>query len=186
MIFSKKGDKREGDSECNVLLRNKPDKGAVIPLGIILGMISLFFFPLTIWSIQEGMMDTFEDFMIAFIFLGPLCYLIIVLAHSLFWELLGKETVYYTGTDIHIYQRVFLGRETAIPWKSVTNVFPYDEPLIYMALPTHDPTIRIDYMTRDRKNKKVYFGFHLTDKQREIVIHNIQEILLDHIPAENK
>ena len=186
MFFSKKGFKREDDSECNVLLRNKPDKGAIIPLGIILGLISLFFFPLTIWAIQDGMMDTFEDFMIAFIFLGPLCYLIIVLGHSLFWELFGKEMVYYTETDIHIYQRVFLGREIVIPWKSIANVFPYDEPLIFMALPTHDPTIRITYMTRDRKNKKVYLGFHLTDKQREIVIDNIQEILLDYIPTESK
>lgn len=186
MFFSRKGFKREDDSECNVLLRNKPDKGAVIPLGIVLGLISMFFFPMIIWLIEDGMMETFGDIMIAMIFVGPLAYLIIVLVCSIIWELLGREIVYCSESSICIYQKMIFGTRYEIPWNSIVSVSPYDEPLYYMMLPTRDPTIRITYKNYKGKNKKVYFGFHLTDKQRDIVIDNIQEILLDYMPTESK
>ena len=108
MIFSRNGFKREADGECNVLLRNKPDKGAIIPLGIVLGLISMFFFPMIIWLIEDGMLETFGDIMIAMIFIGPLAYLIIVLVCSIIWELLGEEIVYCSESSICIYQKIYV------------------------------------------------------------------------------
>ena len=186
MIFSRNGFKRKDDGECNVLLRNKPDKGAIIPLGIVLGLISMFFFPMIIWLIEDGMLETFGDIMIAMIFIGPLAYLIIVLVCSIIWELLGEEIVCCSESSICIYQKMIFGARYELPWNSIVSVSPYDEPLYYMLLPTRDPTIYITYKDFKGKNKKLYFGFHLKDNQRELVIDHIQEMLLDCLPIENK
>lgn len=186
MFFSRREFDRDDNGGWNVLLRNQSDKGAVIPLFIILGVISLFFFPLAIWMIQDGIVETFEDFLISLIFLGPLGYFFFVIVCSIVWELFGKEVVACSASGVGIYQRMIIWVRTEIPWSSIVNVSPYDEPLVYVILPTRDPTIRITYKNYKGKNKKFFLGFHLTDKQRETVIDCLQEMLLDYIPTESK
>lgn len=173
----------------DVLLYNKPDKGGVIPLSIVVGMVLLFFVPLSIFFSRGGLenvnfysvWDVLEDAAIVLIFLGLPGYIVFVGFCSIVWELMGKEIVSYSESNLCIRQKVIFVKTTVVPWDSITDISPYDEPFLYVALPTRDPTVCITYKRSNNKTGKVYFGYHLKPKQQEYLVERIREILLDRI-----
>ena len=168
-------------AEENVLLYNKPDKGGIIPLGIALGILLLFFVPFSTIVLEAGPVEFFDEFLLRLIFLGLPGYLIFIIIYSIIWELMGEEKISYTETHIRIRQKVTFAKEYVIPLNSIMEIVPYDEPLIYAALPTRDPCVRLSYKTGNNKIRKVYFGYHLSQKQQENLVEDIRELLLESI-----
>ena len=168
-------------AEENVLLYNKPDKGGLIPLGIALGILLLFFVPFSTIVLEAGPVEFFDEFLLRLIFLGLPGYLTFILIYSIIWELMGEEKVSCTEKQLRIRQKVPFTREYVILLNSIMDVVPYDEPLIYAALPTRDPCVIVSYKTGNNKVRKVYFGYHLSQKQQENLVEDIRELLLESI-----
>lgn len=165
----------------DVLFYNKPDKGGIIPWGIALGILLLFFIPFSTFVLEDGPVEFFDELILRLIFLGVPGYLVFILLYSILWELMGEEKVSCTGTQLRIRQKVTFAKEYIIPLNSIMEIVPYDEPLIYAALPTRDPCVRLSYKTGDDKIRKVYFGYHLSQKQQENLVEDIRELLLESI-----
>lgn len=164
----------------NVLLYNKPDKGGVIPWGIALVILLLFFIPFSTFILRTTWYR-WEDTLVVLVFLALPGYLIFNLIYRILWELMGEEKVSCTETQLRIRQKVPFTREYVIPLNSIMDVVPYDEPLIYAALPTRDPCVIVSYKTGNNKIRKVYFGYHLSQKQQENLVEDIRELLLKSI-----
>ena len=164
----------------NVLLYNKPDKGGVIPWGIALVILLLFFIPFSTFILRTTWYR-WEDTLVVLVFLALPGYLIFNLIYRILWEWMGEEKVCCTGTQLCIRQKVPFTREYVIPLNSIMDVVPYDEPLIYAALPTRDPCVIVSYKTGNNKIRKVYFGYHLSQKQQENLVEDIRELLLKSI-----
>ena len=163
----------------HVLLRNKPDQGTALGQCVGLGIISMFVVPFFIFWIQDFDPRSFEDILFSFlIFLLP-AWIIFVLLVEIYWGFMGSEIVYYSDSAIYIQQKQSFRKDVVIPWDSITDIKPYDEPLLLYGLPTHAPTICITYKKNANKTKKVRFGYHLSPKQRKIVIERIQELLVE-------
>lgn len=162
-----------------VLLRNKPDQGTALGHCFGLGIVSFFFVPMFIMSLE--FIDPYDiaDILIMLLFFFPPLWIIVVLLIEIYWGFLGSEIVYYSDTMLYIQQKQSFRRDVVIPWNSITDIEPYDEPILYYGLPTHDPTITLHYKTNEGKTKKVRFGYHLSPKQRELVIERIQELLVE-------
>lgn len=165
--------------EGHVLLRNKPDQSTAVGHCFGLGIVSFFFVPMFIMSLE--FIDPYDiaDILIMLLFFFPPLWIIIVLLIEIYWGFLGSEVVYYSDTMLYIQQKQSFRRDVVIPWNSITDIEPYDEPILLYALPTHDPTICITYKKADGKTKKFRFGYHLSLKQRGIVIDRIQELLVE-------
>ena len=161
------------------MLYNKPDKGGIIPLGIALGILLLFFVPFSTFVLESGPVDFFDEFLLRSIVLGLPGYIIFILIYSILWELMGEEKISYTETQILIRQKVTFAKEYVIPLDSIMEVEPYDEPLIYAALPTRDPCVRLSYKTGNNEIRKVYFGYHLSQKQQKNMVESIRELLVE-------
>jgi hypothetical protein len=172
--------KTDCSDDENVLLYNKPDKGGVIPWGIALVILLLFFIPFSTFILRTTWYQ-WEDVLVMFVFLALPGYLIFNLIYRILWEWMGEEKVCCTGTQLRIRQRVPFTREYVIPLNSIMDVVPYDEPLIYAALPTRDPCVIVSYKTGNKKIRKVYFGYHLSKKQQENLVEDIRELLLKSI-----
>lgn len=165
----------------DVLFYNKPDKGGIIPWGIALGILLLFFIPFSTFVLEDGPVEFFDELILRLIFLGVPGYLVFILLYSILWELMGEEKVSCTGTQLRIRQKVTFAKEYIIPLNSIMEIVPYDEPLIYAALPTRDPCVRLSYKTGDDKIRKVYFGYHLSQKQQANMVESIQELLVESV-----
>lgn len=178
--MQRKTDYADYADDENVLLYNKPDKGGVIPWGIALVILLLFFIPFSTFILRTTWYR-WEDTLVVLVFLALPGYLIFNLIYRILWEWMGEEKVCCTGTQLHIRQRVPFTREYVIPLNSIMDVVPYDEPLIYAALPTRDPCVIVSYKTGNNKIRKVYFGYHLSQKQQENLVEDIRELLLKSI-----
>lgn len=161
-----------------ILLRNKPDPGSAFVQCIALGFVSLFFFPFfSIW-LESFDITLIEDLLFSLLIFALPVWIIFVLIIEIYWGFLGCEIVYYSEAAIYIQQKQSFRRDVVIPWDCITGIEPYDEPILYYALPTHDPTICITYKKTDGETKKFRFGYHLSPKQRELVIDRLQELLV--------
>ena len=178
--MQRKTDYADYADDENVLLYNKPDKGGVIPWGIALVILLLFFIPFSTFILRTTWYR-WEDVLVMFVFLALPGYLIFNLIYRILWEWMGEEKVCCTGTQLCIRQKVPFTREYVIPLNSIMDVVPYDEPLIYAALPTRDPCVIVSYKTGNNKIRKVYFGYHLSQKQQENLVEDIRELLLKSI-----
>lgn len=167
----------------HILFRNKPDKAAAIPLLIALGFLLLFYIPMFQFYIEDGLLedslDTFSDFLTLLIFIGLPSYILFTIFSTIYWDILGEEVVYYSESSIYISQRKVVNKYSVIPWDAVTNISPYDEPLLLALIPTHDPTICITYKKSNGLTRKVRLGYHLSPKQRENIIDLLQELLVE-------
>ncbi|MCR4857739.1 MAG: hypothetical protein K5890_06030 [Bacteroidales bacterium] len=178
--MQRKTDYADYADDENVLLYNKPDKGGVIPWGIALVILLLFFIPFSTFILRTTWYR-WEDTLVVLVFLALPGYLIFNLIYRILWEWMGEEKVCCTGTQLRIRQKVPFTREYVIPLNSIMDVVPYDEPLIYAALPTRDPCVIVSYKTGNNKIRKVYFGYHLSQKQQENLVEDIRELLLKSI-----
>ena len=178
--MQRKTDYADYADDENVLLYNKPDKGGVIPWGIALVILLLFFIPFSTFILRTTWYR-WEDTLVVLVFLALPGYLIFNLIYRILWEWMGEEKVCCTGTQLRIRQKVPFTREYVIPLNSIMDVVPYDEPLIYAALPTRDPCVIVSYKTGNNKIRKVYFGSHLSQKQQENLVEDIRELLLESI-----
>ena len=178
--MQRKTDYADYADDENVLLYNKPDKGGVIPWGIALVILLLFFIPFSTFILRTTWYR-WEDTLVVLVFLALPGYLIFNLIYRILWEWMGEEKVCCTGTQLCIRQKVPFTREYVIPLNSIMDVVPYDEPLIYAALPTRDPCVIVSYKTGNNKIRKVYFGYHLSQKQQENLVEDIRELLLKSI-----
>lgn len=163
----------------HVLLRNKPDQGTALGQCVALGIMCLFFIPFFTYWIQDFGPCTVEDILMTFVIFALPFWIIFVLLIEIYWGFLGSEIVYYSDSALYIQQKQSFRRDVVIPWDCITDIEPYDEPFFLYALPTHDPTICITYKKGDGSTKKARFGYHLSPKQREIVIDRIQELLVE-------
>ena len=163
--------------EDHVLLRNKPDPGTALAQFIVLGILSTFFIPLFFVILDENIWDI-VDFLLLLLFFSPFFWIVIVLFIEIYWGFLGGEIIYYSDKALYIQQKQSFRRDVVIPWDCITDIEPYDEPILLYALPTHDPTICISYKKADGETKKFRFGYHLSPKKREVVIERIQELLV--------
>ena len=163
--------------EGNVLLRNKPDPGAALAQFIVLGILSTFFIPFFIFLLNDNFYDIVDLLLLLLVF-SPFFWIVIVLLIEIYWGFLGSEIVYYSDTMLYIQQKQSFRRDVVIPWDCITDIEPYDEPILFYALPTHDPTICITYKKANGRTKKFRFGYHLSPKKREIVIERIQKLLV--------
>lgn len=163
--------------EGHVLLHNKPDPGAALAQFIVLGILSTFFIPLFFVILDENIWDI-VDFLLLLLFFSPFFWIVIVLLIEIYWGFLGGEIIYYSDKALYIQQKQSFRRDVVIPWDCITDIEPYDEPILLYALPTHDPTICITYKKANGRMKKVRFGYHLSPKKREVVIERIQELLV--------
>lgn len=120
-----------------------------------------------------------EDLLFSLLIFALPIWIIFVLIVEIYWGFLGCEIVYYSESSLYIQQKQSFRRDAVIPWDCITDIESYDEPILYYALPTHDPTICITYKKADGQTKKFRFGYHLSPKQREIVIDRIQELLVE-------
>ena len=168
----------EDSDDVHVLLRNKPDPGAALAQFIVLGILSTFLIPLFLYLLNENFYDI-VDFLLLLLVFSPLFWILFVLIIEIYWGFLGSEIVYYSDTAIYIQQKQSFRRDVVIPWDCITNIEPYDEPILLYALPTHDPTICLHYKSKKGKSKKVRFGYHLSPTKREIVIERIQKLLVE-------
>ena len=163
--------------EGHVLLHNKPDPGAALAQFIVLGILSTFFIPLFFVILDENIWDI-VDFLLLLLFFSPFFWIVIVLLIEIYWGFLGGEIIYYSDKALYIQQKQSFRRDVVIPWDCITDIEPYDEPILLYALPTHDPTICITYKKANGRMKKARFGYHLSPKKREVVIERIQELLV--------
>lgn len=163
----------------SVLLYNKPDAGTALGQCVALGIVVLFFVPFALAIIDESWTTpSFVDFFILFVFFFIPLWIVIVLLIEIYWGFLGSETIYYSETALYVLQKQSFRRDVVIPWDCITDIEPYDESILYYALPTHDPTICITYKKANGQTKKFRFGYHLSPKKRELVIERIQELLV--------
>ena len=164
----------------SVLLYNKPDAGTALGHCVALGIVALFFIPIALAIIEDSWtIPSFVDFFILFVFFFIPLWIVIVLLIEIYWGFLGSETIYYSDTALYIQQKQSFRRDVVIPWNCITDIEPYDEPILYYALPTHDPTICITYKKANGQTKKFRFGYHLSPKKRALVIERIQEMLVE-------
>lgn len=163
--------------EGNILLRNKPDPGTALAQFIVLGILSTFFIPLFFVILDENIYDIVE-FLMLLLFFSPFFWILIVLLIEIYWGFFGSESIYYSDKALYIQQKQSFRRDIVIPWDCITDIEPYDEPILLYALPTHDPTICITYKKSNGRTKKVRFGYHLSPKKREVVIERLQELLV--------
>lgn len=170
---------KKGELNGSVLFRNKPDQGTALGQCVALGIMCLFFIPFFIYWLETFDPTIIEDWLGILLFFALPFWIIIVLLIEIYWGFLGCEILYYSDSAIYIQQKQSFRRDIVIPWDSITGIEPYDEPILYYALPTHDPTICITYKKADGQTKKFRFGYHLSPKQREIVIDRIQELLVE-------
>lgn len=166
-------------SEHSVLFRNKPDPGTALGQSVALGIVSMFTVPFFIMWLEEFDPTIIGDWLGTFIVFALPFWIIFVLLIEIYWGFLGVEIVYYSGTMLYIQQKQSFRRDVVIPWDCITSIEPYDEPILFYALPTHDPTVCITYKKSNGQTKKVRFGYHLSPKQRQIVIERIQELLVE-------
>ena len=164
--------------EGNILLRNKPDPGAALAQFIVLGILSTFLIPLFLYLLNENFYDI-VDFLLLLLVFSPLFWIVLVLIIEIYWGFLGSEIIYYSDKAFYIQQKQSFRRDVVIPWNCITDIEPYDEPILFYALPTHDPTICITYKKANGRMKKARFGYHLSPKKREVVIERIQELLVE-------
>lgn len=167
----------------HILLRNKPDSGEavgrVIALGILLFIIFIFYAAMRNSWPDDNRFEQFMDYT-AFLLLAALpIYLCFVLLIKIYWFVLGGETIYYSDSAIYIQQKKALRREVVIPWENVTKVEPYEEPLIYILIPSQDPKVCITYKTADGKTKKIRCGFCLNKEQQTYVVERVRELLVE-------
>lgn len=162
----------------SVLLYNKPDAGTALGQCVALGIMCLFFIPFFTYWIQNFGPCTVEDILMTFVIFALPFWIIFVLLIEIYWGFLGSEIVYYSDSALYIQQKQSFRKDIIIPWDSITGIEPYDEPILYYALPTHDPTICVTYKKADGRMKKFRFGYHLSPKKRELVIERIQELLV--------
>ena len=170
-------DKKWNTVEGNILLRNKPDPGAALAQFIVLGILSAFLIPLFLYLLNENFYDVGEFLLLLLVF-SPLFWIVIVLIIEIYWGFLGSEILYYSDKALYIQQKQSFRKDVVISWDCITDIEPYDEPILFYALPTHDPTICLHYKSKNGKSKKVRFGYHLSPKKREIVIERLQELLV--------
>ncbi len=163
----------------SILMRNKPDPGTALGQCVALGVMSLFFIPFFIYWLEAFDPTIIEDWLGTLLIFGLPFWIIFVLLIEIYWGFLGVEIVYYSDTAIYIQQKQSFRRDVIIPWDCITDIEPYDEPILLYALPTHDPTICITYKKSDGQTKKFRFGYHLSPKNRELVIERIRELLVE-------
>lgn len=163
----------------SVLLYNKPDAGTALGQCVALGIMSLFFVPFALAIFDESWLTpSFVDFFVLFLFFIIPLWIVIVLLIEIYWGFLGSETIYYSDTALYVQQKQSFRRDVVIPWDCITDIEPYDEPILYYALPTHDPTICITYKKANGQTKKFRFGYHLSPNKRELVIERLQKLLV--------
>lgn len=162
----------------SVLLRNKPDPGTALGQCVALGVMSLFFIPFFIYWLESFDPTIIEDWLGTLLIFGLPFWIIFVLLIEIYWGFLGGEIIYYSESALYVQQKQSFRRDVVIPWDCITSIEPYDEPILYYALPTHDPTICITYKKDNGKTKKFRFGYHLSPKKRELVIERLQELLV--------
>ena len=162
----------------SVLLRNKPDPGTALGQCVALGVMSLFFIPFFIYWLESFDPTIIEDWLGTLLIFGLPFWIIFVLLIEIYWGFLGGEIIYYSESALYVQQKQSFRRDVVIPWDCITSIEPYDEPILYYALPTHDPTICITYKKDNGKTKKFRFGYHLSPKNRELVIERLQELLV--------
>ena len=163
----------------SVLFYNKPDAGTALGQCVALGIVALFFVPIASALFDNTWEFDFVDFFILIVFFLIPLWIVIVLLIEIYWGFLGSETIYYSESALYIQQKQSFRRDMVIPWACITDIEPYDEPILFYALPTHDPTICITYKKDDGRTKKVRFGYHLSPKKRKLVIERIQELLVE-------
>ena len=162
----------------SVLLYNKPDAGTALGQCVALGIVAMFFVPIVIAVFDKTWTLDFVDFFVLIVFILIPFWIVIVLLIEIYWGFLGSEIIYYSDTALYVQQKQSFRRDVVIPWDCITDIEPYDEPILYYALPTHDPTICITYKKANGQTKKFRFGYHLSPKKREIVIERIQKLLV--------
>ncbi len=163
----------------SVLLYNKPDAGTALGQCVALGIVALFFVPFALAIFDESWLTlSFVDFFVLFLFFIIPLWIVIVLLIEIYWGFLGSETIYYSDTALYVQQKQSFRRDVVIPWDCITDIEPYDEPILYYALPTHDPTICITYKKANGQTKKFRFGYHLSPNKRELVIERLQKLLV--------
>lgn len=162
----------------SVLLYNKPDAGTALGQCVALGIVAMFFVPIVIAVFDETWTLDFVDFFVLIVFILIPFWIVIVLLIEIYWGFLGSEIIYYSDTALYVQQKQSFRRDVVIPWDCITDIEPYDEPILYYALPTHDPTICITYKKANGQTKKFRFGYHLSPNKREIVIERIQKLLV--------
>ena len=163
----------------SVLFYNKPDAGTALGQCVALGIVALFFVPIASALFDNTWEFDFVDFFILIVFFLIPLWIVIVLLIEIYWGFLGSETIYYSESALYIQQKQSFRRDIVIPWNCITDIEPYDEPILFYALPTHDPTICITYKKANGRMKKARFGYHLSPKKREVVIERIQELLVE-------
>ena len=162
----------------SVLLYNKPDAGTALGQCVALGIVAMFFVPIVSAVFDKTWTLVFVDFFILIVFVLIPLWIVIVLLIEIYWGFLGSEIIYYSDTALYVQQKQSFRRDVVIPWDCITDIEPYDEPILYYALPTHDPTICITYKKANGRTKKFRFGYHLSPKKRELVIERIQKLLV--------
>lgn len=162
----------------SVLLYNKPDAGTALGQCVALGIVAMFFVPIVIAVFDKTWTLDFVDFFVLIVFILIPFWIVIVLLIEIYWGFLGSEIIYYSDTALYVQQKQSFRRDVVIPWDCITDIEPYDEPILYYALPTHDPTICITYKKANGQTKKFRFGYHLSPNKREIVIERIQKLLV--------
>ena len=164
----------------SVLLYNKSDAGTALGQCVALGIVAMFFVPIAVAIFDESwLMSSFFDIFVLLLFFFIPLWIVVVLLIEIYWGFLGSEIIYYSDTALYIQQKQSFRRDVVIPWDCITDIEPYDEPILYYALPTHDPTICVTYKKANGRMKKFRFGYHLSPKKREIVIDRIQELLVE-------
>ena len=162
----------------SVLLYNKPDAGTALGQCVALGIVAMFFVPIVIAVFDKTWTLDFVDFFVLIVFILIPFWIVIVLLIEIYWGFLGSEIIYYSDTALYVQQKQSFRRDVVIPWDCITDIEPYDEPILYYVLPTHDPTICITYKKANGQTKKFRFGYHLSPNKREIVIERIQKLLV--------
>lgn len=167
----------------SILLQNKPDAGTALGQCVALGILSLFGLPFILYMLEDNYF-TINDLLPILILFTPILWLFIVLLIEIYWGFLGNEIIYYSDTNLYIQQKQSFRRDVVIPWSCISHIEPYDEPILYFGLPTHDPTICLHYKTTKGKTRKVRFGYHLSPKQRESIIERIKELCVQKFPSD--
>lgn len=162
----------------SVLLYNKPDAGTALGQCVALGIVAMFFVPIVIAVFDKTWTLDFVDFFVLIVFILIPFWIVIVLLIEIYWGFLGNEIIYYSDTALYVQQKQSFRRDVVIPWDCITDIEPYDEPILYYALPTHDPTICITYKKANGQTKKFRFGYHLSPNKRELVIERLQKLLV--------
>ena len=171
----------QSDDE-HIMLRNKPDSSGAVADCIGLGIMLVFYIPLIHFMFEDGwdwILYDFTEFFLFMVFIVGPGYGIFLLIHNIHWKLFGGEIVHYSSSAIYIQQKKLWRREVVIPWDSVTDVEPYDEPIWLALVPTKDPTVCLTYKTPAGTTRKIRFGFHLNKKQQAYVVERVRELCVE-------